>query len=405
VAYDPTSDHLFIVDPLAGRVFEVTRSGTFVAAFPTAPAAAYPTDLAVDPAGDRAIVSDSSGILVEFSRAGQLRGTYPGVPLRVRIPGASDVSVDRVSLHRVLTDPTLDAVLFLSRTGAALGQISLEPYGILNPSGAAWSAGENRLYVVDRSLQRLFAISPGADGAFGTADDSSISLSTALEGSNAPRGVTLDPVLGRVGWGDEISPRITWVTTDFAYVGMVDLQPAGATLLRGIAQDPTSRSLFATDSIAGILTTTSTGGWVQSTPTAPLGIVDPGGSGLSPAEGILMVLDLSDRTLIPVDLRSFFLPEVTGLSLSETGEITWSLRDVFSGYRLFRGALSGLAIGSWGECIWSGSAPPALDGGTPSPGEGWSYLAAGTNPTGVGSLGNRSDGSERLLSGAATACP
>jgi hypothetical protein len=325
--------------------------------------------------------------------------------LRVRIPGASDVSVDRVTLQRVITDPTLDAVIFLSRTGSALRQVSLEPYGIRTPSGAAWSAGENRLYVVDRSLQKLFALSPGADGAFGTADDSSSSLSTAIQGSSAPRGVTLDPVLGRVGWGDEISPRITWVTTAFAYVGMVDLQPAGATLLRGIDHDPTSRDLFATDPFAGILTTTSSGELVLSTPTAPLGIVDPGGSGLSPQEGVLMVVDLSDRSLVPVDLRYFFLPEVTGLALSETGELTWAGRDVFSSYHLFRGALTGLALGSCGGCFWSGPGPPALDGGTPSPGEGWFYLVAGNNPTGVGSLGTRSDGSERPLSGVAPVCP
>ena len=118
-----------------------------------------------------------------------------------------------------------------------------------------------------------------------------------------------------------------------------------------------------------------------------------------------MVVDLSDRTLVPVDLRSFFLPEVTGLALSETGELTWAGRDAFSSYNLFRGALTGLALGSCGGCFWSGPGPPALDGGTPSPGEGWFYLVAGTNLTGVGSLGTRSDGSERPLSGVSPTCP
>jgi len=405
VAYDTTRDHLFIVDPQAGRVFEVTREGSFVAAFPTAPAAPYPTDLAVDPAGDRLIISDSSGHLAEFSRSGVLRGRYPAVPLRVRIPGASGLSVERETLHRFVTDPVVDAVFFLSRTGAALGQISLEPYGIRSPSGAAWSREENRLYAVDRVAQRLFSISPGADGAFGSADDSVASLSTVAYGSDAPRGVTLDHTLGRVGWGDEESPKLFWVTTAFTYAGSVDLGQAGVTALRGIDQDPTSRDLFVTDLSAGILTTTSTGGLVQAMPASEFGIGDPGGAGFSPAEGALLVVDLSDRTLAAVDFRPFLLQEVQGLSLDETGQINWLANPVFSGYQLFRGILSQIAEGRYGGCFWVGPGPPASEGETPAPGEGWSYLVAGTNPTGLGSLGKGGDGNERPLSGISPSCP
>ena len=405
VAYDSTTDHLFIVDPLAGRVFEVTREGTFVAAFPTAPAVSYPTDLAFDPSGARLIVSDSTGRLVEFTRSGVLLGSYPAVPLRVRIPGASGLSVEPESLHRVITDPQADAAFFVSRNGAALGQISLEPYGIRSPSGAAWSAQENRLYVVDRVAQMLFAISPGADGTYGTADDSVASLSTLPYGSGAPRGVTLDRAAGRVGWGDEESPRVVWVTTGLAYVGTVDLGPAGVTALRGVDRDPTSGHLFITDPSAGILTTTSSGGLIQALPLSGSGIGDPGGAGLSPAEGVLLVVDQSDRTLVPVDFHPLFLQEVQGLSLDEANQLYWLTNPIFSGYRLFRGALNQLAIGSCGGCFWAGPEPPAAGGETPAEGEGWFYLVAGTNPTGVGSLGKGSDGAERPLAGVLPSCP
>lgn len=405
VAYDAARDHLFIVDPQAGRVFEVTREGAFVAAFPTAPAAPYPTDLAVDPAGDRLIVSDSSGRLAEFSRSGVPLGQYPAVPLRVRIPGASGLSVEGGTLRRVVTDPVSDAVFFLSRTGAALGQISLEPYGIRSPSGAAWSPEENRLYVVDQAAQRLYAVSPGADAAFGSADDSVASLSTIAYGSGAPRGVTLDRILGRVGWGDEESPQVVWVTTAFAYAGSVDLDEAGVTALRGVDQDPTSRDLFVSDPWAGILTTTSTGGLVLATPASELEIGDPGGAGFSAAEGALLVVDLSDRTLAAVDLRPYLLQEVQGLSLDETGQIRWLANPVFSGYQIFRGLLSQLPEGLYGGCFWVGPGPPASDGENPAAGEGWCYLVAGTNPTGLGTLGTGGDGSERLLSGISPLCP
>jgi len=405
VAYDTTTDHLFIVDPQAGRVFEVTREGSFVAAFPTAPAVPYPTDVAVDPAGDRLIVSDSSGHLAEFSRSGALRGRFPAVPLRVRIPGASGLSLERETLHRIVTDPVVDAVFFLSRTGAALGQISLEPYGIRSPSGAAWSREENRLYVVDRVAQMLYAVSPGSDGAFGSSDDTVAVLSTIAYGSDAPRGVVLDRVLGRVGWGDEESSRVVWVTTAFAYAGTVDLDQAGVTALRGIDQNPTGGGLFVTDPSAGILATTSTGGLVDVVPASEIEIGDPGGAGFSPVEGVLLVVDLSDRTLAAVDFRPFLLQEVQGLSLDETGQIQWLADPVFSGYQLFRGILSQLQEGLYGGCFWVGPGPPVSDGENPAPGEGWCYLVTGTNPTGLGSLGKDSEGNERLLSGISPLCP
>jgi DNA-binding beta-propeller fold protein YncE len=405
VAYDAARDHLFVVDPLAQRVFEVTRDGSFIAAFSTAPTASYPTDLAVDPAGDRLIVSDSSGHLVEFSRSGVFRGSYPAVPLQVRIPEASGLSVERETLHRIVTDPLVDAVFFLSSSGAALGQISLEPYGIRSPSGAAWSREENRLYVVDQVAQELFDISPGADGAFGSADDTIASLSTVAYGSGAPRGVILDRVLGRVGWGDEESHMVVWVTTTFAYAGSVDLGQAAVTALRGIDQDPTSQDLFISDPSAGILTTTSIGGLVQAMPTSEFGIGDPGGLGFSPAEGALLVVDRSDRTLVPVDLRAFLLQEVQGLTLDDTGQTSWLTNPVFSGYQLFRGTLSQIPEGLYGGCFWVGPGPPTSGGETPTQGEGWSYLVVGTNPTGVGSLGKSSGGTERPLSSISPSCP
>jgi hypothetical protein len=404
VAYDATLDHLFIADSQAARVFEVTRAGTFVASFPTAPGAPNPTDLAVDPAGDRLVVSDSSGRMAEFSRSGTPRGSYPPVPLRVRIPGATDVAVDRGTLRRIVSDPVLDAVVFVSRGGAALGQISLTPYGVRSLSGAAWDGAGNRLYAVDSSGGTPLSVSPGPDGAFGTADDSVDSISTAAYGSSAPRGVALDDA-GRVGWGDAASAHLNWVTTSLSYLGSVDLSPAGAANIRGVDVDPTSRDLFLTDSFPGIRITSSSGSLVQALSASDHGIGDPGGVGLSTAEGALLVVDLSDRTLVPVDLHPFFLPEVQGVSVSESGEIAWSTQPVFSRYQVLRGRLSDLLLGGIGSCFWAGFQPPALEESVPEFDDGWFYLVAGANNTGVGSLGTRSDGSSRSPSGSTPACP
>ena len=123
------------------------------------------------------------------------------------------------------------------------------------------------------------------------------------------------------------------------------------------------------------------------------------------AEGALLVVDLSDRTLAAVDLRPYLLQEVQQLSVDETGRILWLANPVFSGYQLFRGTLSQLQEGLYGGCFWVGAGPPVSDEENPAPGEGWLYLVAGTNPTGLGSLGTGSDGVERPLSGISPLCP
>jgi len=405
IAYDGSLDHFFVTDVQTARVTEITRMGDFVASFPTAPWVTYPTDVAVDPAGDRIIVSDSSGAFAEFSRAGAFLVRYPGVPLHVRLSGAGGVWVEPSTLRRVLHDSLQDAAIFLSKSGAALSQISLEPYGIGSPSGAAWLASASKLYVVDQALQRLYAITAGPDGSFGNADDLSSWISTAAFGSVAPKGIALNQVSGRVGWVDEATVRLYWANLSLGFLGSVDLTPAGATAPRGVDQDPTSAHVFSSDPVSGLLISGPGGNPLQAMAWNTLGVGDPGGVGLSPAEAILLAVDRAARTLVPVDLSGYFLPEITGLEFLDDSQIAWSMLPVFASYQEFRGNLSELSTGSYGGCNWVGPVSPALETEIPSEGNGWFYLVAGKNPSGLGSLGSRSDGSQRPREALSPACP
>ncbi|MCI0407623.1 MAG: hypothetical protein L0191_03500, partial [Acidobacteria bacterium] len=405
ITYDASRDHFFVADRQAARVTEISRTGDFVASFSTVPSAPYPTDLAVDAAGDRIIVSDSSGSFTEFSRAGVFRVKYPGVPLRLRLSGAAGVWVEPSTLHRVVHDPTQDAAIFLSRSGAALSQISLEPYGVLSPSGAAWLASASKLYIVDQVLQRLFAITAGPDGYFGNVDDTSSWISTASFGSGVPKGIALNQVSGKVGWVDESAVRLYWANLALGYLGSVDLTPAGATAPRGVDQDPTSASVFTSDPVAGLVISSPGGNPVQATAWNGLGVVDPGGIGLSPTEAILLAVDRAAHTLVSVDLSAFFLPEVTGLEFLDDSQITWSTLPVFASYQLFRGDLSLLQTGAYGGCNWVGPTPPTVEAQAPLVDSGWFYLVVGKNMTGLGSLGSRSDGTQRPLGALFPACP
>jgi DNA-binding beta-propeller fold protein YncE len=405
ITYDASLDHFFVVDALVARITEITRTGDFVASFSTASWAGSPTDLAVDPAANRLIVSDSTGRFVEFTRSGALLTTYPGVPLRFRLSGVAGAWVEPATLQRVLYNPTDDVAVFLSRTGAALSQISLEPYGLRSPSGAAWLASAGKLYVLDQQLQRLYAVTPGPDGAFGTSDDVSSWLSTAAYGSVSPKGIALNQSVGKVGWVDETTARLYWANFSLAYLGSIDLSPAGATAPRGVDQDPTSANVFSSDPVSGLLISSSGGNPVQGYPWSTWGIADPGGVGLSPAEGILLAVDRAARSLVAVDLSTYFLPEVTDLSFTDPTRWTWTPRSVFASYQLFRGDLQLLPPGGLGGCYWVGPSPPAFDPEDPTEGSGWFYLVAGKNMTGVGSLGTRGDGLPRSLDAISPACP
>jgi DNA-binding beta-propeller fold protein YncE len=405
IAYDAVLDHFFVADFQAARVFEITLSGSFVASFSTLPAAPYPTDLAVDPIAGRITVSDSSGYYAEFTRSGGFLRKYAGVPSSVRLAGSTSVSVDPDTRVRVLSDPSQQAVYFVSPAGAALSQISLQPYGMLSPTGAAWLGPESRLFAVDDVSLRLYAITPGPDLAFGNADDVASWISIAAYGSNNPEGVVLNRGAGRVGWVDQSLGKLFWLTTSLGDAGVVNLVPAGATAPRGADQDPTSGFLFASDPVSGLIIADAAGGGGQSIPWISLGLVDPWGIGVSPAEAMAVVVDRAVPALKSVPLDEFFRPEVGGFDMQDNGTMTWQAAPVFSGYQVFRGALSALASGSLGGCWWAGSIPPVQDPEIPPAGEGWFYLVAGRNAAGVGDLGQSGDGSPRRLDAISPLCP
>ena len=405
ITYDPVSDHLFVADFQEARVFEVTSTGSFVASFSTLPAAPYPTDLALDPAAGLLTVSDSSGTYAEFTRSGAFLRKYAGVPATVDLSGSTGVSIDPDSKVRLLSDPSRQAVYFVSPSGAALSQISLQPYGLASPTGAAYLATESRLFAVDDASLRLYSITPGPDQMFGNADDVSIWTSLATYGSVDPEGVVLNRAAGKVGWADQDLGRFFWLTTSLLYAGFIDLVPAGATAPRGADQEPASGYLFVSDPVAGLVIADAAGAQTQTLAWGPLGIADPWGIGLSPAEAIALVVDRSVPALKSVDLGSFFAPEVQALQFDEPGGLSWQTAPVFPGYQLFRGSLFLLTSGSLGGCFWTGPGPPVTDMEVPAPGDGWFYLVAGKNAAGVGDLGRRGDGTPRPLGAISPPCP
>jgi hypothetical protein len=139
-----------------------------------------------------------------------------------------------------------------------------------------------------------------------------------------PAGVLLDEAQGKVGWVDEQTARLYWVTAGFVPMGSLDLTAAGATAPRGADRDPTSTHLFTDDPSGGLIRTDSSGLLLEATPWSNLGVLDPGGVGLSPAEGLLLTVDRASHTLMEVNLGSYFLAEVKGLDFSDDAHLLWN---------------------------------------------------------------------------------
>jgi hypothetical protein len=77
------------------------------------------------------------------------------------------------------------------------------------PSGVAWDEGGKRLYVADDDLDKVFRFNPGADGRFGTADDSSSTLfNTSPFGSDDAEGLAWDPSDRSLWLSDGTASRI-----------------------------------------------------------------------------------------------------------------------------------------------------------------------------------------------------
>jgi uncharacterized protein YjiK len=89
----------------------------------------------------------------------------------------------------------------LVRTGNTL-KFSQEPTGI------AFDPVTGNLFISDDDMRTVFEVSPGADGQFGTGDDTTTSFRTKYFGSNDPEGLAYDFITGTLFIADGVNAEV-----------------------------------------------------------------------------------------------------------------------------------------------------------------------------------------------------
>lgn len=187
-------------------------------------------------------------------------------------PDPSGIAWDSVSNRFVISDSEVDEMaifqdanlfeLNLQGTLTGTGDVTGPAPGFSNePTGLSFDPGTGHLFLTDDIKRKVYRIAPGADGDFGTADDTMVSsFDTAPLGCNDPEDVAFDTSSGHVfvadGAGREIcrvSPGSNGVfdgvppAGDDVAVNQFDTAQYGSMGSEGLAYDPARNTLLIVD--------------------------------------------------------------------------------------------------------------------------------------------------------------
>jgi hypothetical protein len=140
-----------------------------------------------------------------------------------------------------------------TRLGPGLGSGDLTSFS-REPSDLGINPANGTLFVSDDDRDRVFIVSPGADGDYGTTDDSVSNIRMAPLGSTDPEGVVYDPATGHLFVSDGADVeifRINPVNGVFGdandIVTHFDVAQYGAGDCEGLGIDPARNSLLCVD--------------------------------------------------------------------------------------------------------------------------------------------------------------
>jgi hypothetical protein len=232
LAIDPTSGHLHIASPSQQKLYELTQSGQEIAyrdlsefdlSNPQGMVIAASGDLTDDPSELSLYLADSGlsgGQIVELSftqplqlisiaadiEATLVRTTATSLfaspspdpagvaylnPSNTLLISDSEVNEMPIFQGANLFETTLAGTLIMTSTTTGW-----TPTSSGEPTGAAYKSAPNpanaRLFISDDNAKKIFELTRGADGKFGTADDGVSTINTSEFGSNDPEGIAYD---------------------------------------------------------------------------------------------------------------------------------------------------------------------------------------------------------------------
>jgi Bacterial Ig domain len=266
---DPEAVHLFIADAgdstMQGRVAETTLAAPVT----TAAAIEAPTLVqTLDVSRLNPPSPDPAGV------------TY--MPARDRLL-LSDSEVEEMPIFRGVNLFQVTRVGQLTDTGVTTAYSN-------EPTGAGFNPTDGTLFLSDDNANRVFAVRPGADGRYGTADDPRTFINTVLFGSDDAEGTEFDAGTGHVLVVDGVNREVydvnpvngvfgdgNDVTTHF------DLEQYGVLDPEGIGVDTSRNSLVVVDRAGKKLyEVTRAGALLRVVDLKPISAKNPAGVTVAP---------------------------------------------------------------------------------------------------------------------------
>ncbi|MBK9711673.1 MAG: DNRLRE domain-containing protein [Kouleothrix sp.] len=325
LAFDPRSQHLFVLNPRSQVLYELTESGQVVTARdlaaigmklvdPQGMVIAPSGDQTDDPAATSLYLADSrqgdtyqrAGVVYELSltapivtqalaAAPNLHASYVQTidlsqwanpspdPMDITyLPGPNRLLVSDSELEEYTRpywhggnqfESTLTGSQVKTETTFTAAPAGLVPSNFSDePAGVAYDSVSGHWFYSDDDALKVFDVSLGADGAYGTSDDTITSFSTPLCGDNDPESIAVDTGRGHLILTDgldsevfDIAPGPNGVFDGCAPSGddtstHFDTSSMGIADPEGVEYNPDTGTIYITGASATTVVEATTGG-------------------------------------------------------------------------------------------------------------------------------------------------
>ncbi|MDH3675064.1 MAG: Ig-like domain-containing protein, partial [Anaerolineae bacterium] len=331
LAFDPTSGRLHAASPTEQKLYELTQSGQTVAyrdlsefdlSNPQGMVFAASGDLTDDPSQLSLYLADSGlsgGQIVELSFAQPLQ--------LITIAADIEATLVQTTATSLYASPSPDpaGVAYLNSTGTLLisdsevneipalfqganlfettlaGTLIVtstttgwSPINSKEPTGAAYKSDPNlanaRLFISDDNKKEVFVAAAGADGRYGTPDDSVNTFDTSVFGSNDPEGIAYDSWQDVLYLSDGVNNEVYRVDpgSNGVFDGVDDQVTSFdvssfVTDPEGITFDPNNGHLYIVGDSAVIAEISNTGNLLRTIGIAAANALNAGGLAYAPS--------------------------------------------------------------------------------------------------------------------------
>lgn len=310
IAYNPANEHLYVVAPDLGRIYELTTDARIVGYLDIAELGFDdPRNLAIAPSGDptddpavmslyvadRGPAGAGSGRVVELYLVDQrgMAAVAASLPVEIRTsqtstwsppsPDPSGIDYSPKLKRLLISDGEVEEMsifrgknLFLTNTSGVLKQSCNLTAFTTEPVGVAVNPDDGTVFISDDNADAVFVIRMGRDNKLCTSDDIRTSFSTRAFDDFDPEGVAFGQGLLFVSGGEAAEVYVIGPGNNGTFDGV---PPGGDDVL------------------------------VQQFDTAVLGIRDPEGIGYHPQRGSLFIASRLER-------RSLFEVSIDGVLLN-----------------------------------------------------------------------------------------